>query len=312
MNFATRPFHKSSYDDLIELLTEITQLPEYWIKMRMKEYLRCYSEHNSEIITICKEIDADWDSLGKFNPFSEEDTNAELIDEIFDIQYIEDTLKIIRMYTNVNIKLCDNYYYGNSFNTPLIFFNWSTLPIQTPQKKDIDHSLSQKLQKKINTGLSICDLSVKTALKYLELSFDLETEETENDIAFITAMTGLESLFSIDQEIRYRLAHHTAVLLGKNQESSKDIFKDIKKLYDYRSKIVHGGKQLKISLEDLHRLRQYLCDAIITLNNTGLKRDEYNSMLDRLGFGDFTLYRINQYKKRIKQESPPRKGKADG
>lgn len=58
----------------------------------------------------------------------------------------------------------------------------------------------------------------------------------------IDQMIAFESLYLSDpQELTYKLALRTAFLLGKRKDKRKAIFSDMKKAYDYRSRIVHGG-----------------------------------------------------------------------
>lgn len=54
--------------------------------------------------------------------------------------------------------------------------------------------------------------------------------------------TALECLFSTAKtEINHRIAERVAVMLGTSSEEKKDIFKFIKKAYDFRSTIIHGS-----------------------------------------------------------------------
>lgn len=54
--------------------------------------------------------------------------------------------------------------------------------------------------------------------------------------------TALECLFSTAKtEINHRIAERIATMLGTSAEEKKDLFKFIKKAYDYRSTIIHGS-----------------------------------------------------------------------
>lgn len=58
----------------------------------------------------------------------------------------------------------------------------------------------------------------------------------------VSYCTALECLFSTAKtEINHRIAERVAAMLGTSQEDKKDLFKFIKKAYDYRSTIVHGS-----------------------------------------------------------------------
>ena len=57
----------------------------------------------------------------------------------------------------------------------------------------------------------------------------------------IDQMIAFESLFLGDsQELRYKLALRAAFLIGKRKDKRYAIFEDMKKAYNYRSRIVHG------------------------------------------------------------------------
>jgi hypothetical protein len=54
--------------------------------------------------------------------------------------------------------------------------------------------------------------------------------------------TALECLFSTAKtEINHRIAERVAIMLGTSAEDKKDLFRFIKKAYDFRSTIVHGS-----------------------------------------------------------------------
>ena len=56
-----------------------------------------------------------------------------------------------------------------------------------------------------------------------------------------TLWAGIESLFNVQQELRYRLAVYIASFLEPRGDSRIKCFFRLKKLYDYRSKVVHGA-----------------------------------------------------------------------
>ncbi|MBF8676790.1 hypothetical protein IRZ53_08760 [Pseudomonas fulva] len=62
--------------------------------------------------------------------------------------------------------------------------------------------------------------------------------------------SGFEALFSINAELRFRLALLTAAYLEERGTGRLDLFKRMKKLYDYRSKAVHGSPTTDGKLEE--------------------------------------------------------------
>jgi hypothetical protein len=56
-----------------------------------------------------------------------------------------------------------------------------------------------------------------------------------------TLWSGIEALFEIQSELRFRLAAVIASILEERGNPRKDLYRRIKKLYDTRSKAVHGS-----------------------------------------------------------------------
>jgi hypothetical protein len=75
--------------------------------------------------------------------------------------------------------------------------------------------------------------------------------------------SGIESLFRISSELVYRVSILSACLLEERGKMRKERFKDVKKLYGFRSKVVHGGniseKKIVESMDGSFRL---LCELL--------------------------------------------------
>lgn len=65
-----------------------------------------------------------------------------------------------------------------------------------------------------------------------------------------TLWSGIEALFEIQSELRFRLAVVIATILEERGTSQKDLYRKIKKLYDTRSKAVHGSPLSKSKMDD--------------------------------------------------------------
>ncbi len=104
---------------------------------------------------------------------------------------------------------------------------------------------------------------------------------------YIALCMVLESMISGSQELTYRLKRNTAVLVGAKSYNCKKIFNNLNKIYDLRSKIVHGElyDAAKIA-EYLPYIRTMASRVIIELllhnfqNNT-----ELNQRITELGYG---------------------------
>jgi hypothetical protein len=103
-------------------------------------------------------------------------------------------------------------------------------------QKDGDVEKLQQLFEKYSNNSNKKDFP-HSAIYYLDKGI------RENDIAdrLVDYTAGLESLFVDKKEgITTQLAHRTAFFLEEDRQKCRDIYKDIKKAYDVRSKIVHG------------------------------------------------------------------------
>ncbi len=53
--------------------------------------------------------------------------------------------------------------------------------------------------------------------------------------------SGIEAVFGFTSELRFRLASVIAAVLESPGERRRELYREIKRLYDFRSKLVHGG-----------------------------------------------------------------------
>jgi hypothetical protein len=80
--------------------------------------------------------------------------------------------------------------------------------------------------------------------------------------------SALETLFTNDiTELSHKLAERVSLFLESEIEKRKDIFKVVKKAYDFRSKVVHGAMLDKKQLENFQTLTTKLddiCRRVVT------------------------------------------------
>lgn len=77
----------------------------------------------------------------------------------------------------------------------------------------------------------------------------------------INGMIAVEALFGQKDELKYRISHRVACLLGKSDDSRGHIFCTMRTLYNKRSDLVHGRKT-DVSWDDVRALQSYLRDSI--------------------------------------------------
>jgi len=86
--------------------------------------------------------------------------------------------------------------------------------------------------------------------------------------------------------LQYRISRNAAVLLGEKREDSKEIFSQVNKLYEKRSKIVHFGTRRVIEKEDLLKLRNYVRESIKEIYHIDKDKNEVMVLLNTCGFGE--------------------------
>lgn len=79
----------------------------------------------------------------------------------------------------------------------------------------------------------------------LDYFFEAEKKFSHSDEGFINAMISMEALFNEGpSDIKYKLSHRAAFLLGLCDLDPIETFEGLKELYNKRSKLVHGGGSL--------------------------------------------------------------------
>lgn len=99
---------------------------------------------------------------------------------------------------------------------------------------------------------------MRISLDYLRHAGQVDSKENK----LIDCMIGLEALYLKEtQELSYRLSHRVASLLGNTDEERRKVFKNVKRLYKKRSKLVHG-ESVSVSWDEVKLVRKYLRESI--------------------------------------------------
>lgn len=140
-------------------------------------------------------------------------------------------------------------------------------------------------------------LSRMTSLPSAQFALQIYAADDGKLLDVVTAFTALEALLTRQDEtegLTHRLSMRVANLLGQDANARRDIFARMKKFYDLRSRIVHGGAwRLKPALldrlNDLDALREILRRVLLcalALISEGESLDELPAVLDDLSFDD--------------------------
>jgi hypothetical protein len=129
----------------------------------------------------------------------------------------------------------------------------------------------------------------------VELALLLYGSDDGTQSDFMGAFTALEALLTKDGEtegLTYRLSMRIANLLGNDTDARKARFQDVRKLYNLRSKMVHGSPlpaKHRDPVGELDSLRETLRRVLLSvmaLLSEGVRRDELPDLLDDLAFDD--------------------------
>ena len=125
-------------------------------------------------------------------------------------------------------------------------------------------------------------------LDLAQQNFEISYGMNPLHLNFLSVMIGFEVLMGADnREIVHQIARNVAVLLSEDNESGEKIYKDIKSLYDIRSRLVHDGKASKLTISKMLEARRYLGRLILRSHEINLPMDELRKLLNASGYGDF-------------------------
>ena len=133
---------------------------------------------------------------------------------------------------------------------------------------------------------------LRNAIDYYHRSLgDLRLEEKLIDL-----MISLESLFSREtQELRLRISLRASFLLGVGQEKVlPNIFRNIYKLYDKRSKVVHGTQIVDLDEFEISILQKYVREAIKRFIHIEMPKKGFLQLLDESVYNEAKRAYLNQ------------------
>ena len=203
-------------------------------------------------------------------------------------QGLRDKLRLLRLFKEGNILMRYSLFYYINESIPKIAHIGKEYPLA-------DRTLFQLIDDEYAQVESfINNTNIPFKQSFLQLAFDSfeQSYETYNmGLSFLSLMISMEAFFCKNQhDITYQVSRNAAVLLGKNKSESEYIFKNMKKLYDKRSKLIHGKKvKNPISREDFITLRYYVRESIKSIYKIGLDQGSLLDILNQSGFGQSPL-----------------------
>lgn len=145
----------------------------------------------------------------------------------------------------------------------------------------LDNEITE-LKNHLNQKFETNDLT-RLAEMYFENCYELFDDKA----IIINLITALESIFNrSNNQISHIIARHLSLIISSNKEEFRINYKRIKKIYGYRSQIVHGQKiEFKENILELtNELYDLTRKAIIHCFNLEMDKDEFFDYLNAKGF----------------------------
>jgi hypothetical protein len=129
-----------------------------------------------------------------------------------------------------------------------------------------------------------------TNIKYIntsKINYINAYESSHYHFSFIAFCITLESLIDGNTELLYKISRATALICGKDVDTSNIIFKNVKKIYSLRSKIVHGSEFDDDLVSKYLFYLECLCSKVLTelLIHNIENHQILNEKFTILGFG---------------------------
>lgn len=198
------------------------------------------------------------------------------------MQYVDSLLLQLRLFKHGYIAVssyfgkhdCDNHVSPKTSNS--LHSIWKCPPeffhISEDEVLDLKETLNNFFEKKSVTNIAID-------------SFNLSYSNISNELRYLSLMICLESLFNVNgKEIAHTISRHLAIVVSSNEDEFKSNYSVIKKLYDYRSNIVHGRKTKEDSLNKIIELEGFVRKAINFFLKINLNQKELFATLNLAGW----------------------------
>lgn len=268
-----------NYEEVAHLIYHLEGLPLIEVYKKLNPDLSCLNVSEKKIYVITNSIEIDVKMNDK-----EISTEVAKFDKLV-YDYLHPMIRLMRLFKEGNISMPWVYYYSIGNDDVPRPYKRIIMPLRVLKEPyTLEDPEIQELFKFFkNIKLPFTEPSLQLAFDNFELSYEVGNTH----LSFLTLMISLEALLNPgEQELTYRISRNAAVLLGKKDNNSKDIFNEIKKLYGKRSKIVHTGKSDIINGEDLFKLRYYVRDLIKEINKIGKTGKELWDLLNSRGFSE--------------------------
>ncbi len=147
-----------------------------------------------------------------------------------------------------------------------------------------DYTLTDKEVEQLSNKL-VAKYEPNTLTELAIKNFNIVYNIPDGRLRFITLITCLESLFNLGKDqIAHTVARHLSVIISNNKEQFMENYKKVKKLYNKRNSIVHGGVYKGDIMQDYLDLSDKVRIAINFCNIPDLTKEKLFEDLNSKGF----------------------------
>ncbi|MBN1186849.1 MAG: hypothetical protein JXB49_31520 [Bacteroidales bacterium] len=199
-----------------------------------------------------------------------------------DKEFVNKLISILRLYKEGMIELNMYFYYDIETKkcTETGTYIYSKRSLITKEYIIEDEDISE-IEKKLASNLIINDLS-KLAYESFMQSYTIDNIK----LRYLTLMISLESLFNLGtDQISHTISRHLSLLISETKDVFQENYKKIKKLYDLRSKIIHGSPSLiEVLKTEISVLERMVRAALNFSLSKELSKKELFDLLNSKGF----------------------------
>lgn len=166
-------------------------------------------------------------------------------------------LKKINLFKHGNVSCPIHFEYIDNNSNPIFFSSSGISSIEIIDLLSLDKGEETELSEFIKDfKLPDDDNYLSLALQNYELSYKTNIMS----LSYISSVTSLEVLFDSGST---NVASGVALILEEEFEEISKTAKEVKKLHETRSELIHSGKQDKIDKDKLDKLREYNRKALL-------------------------------------------------
>lgn len=277
---------KRSFKEISRLVRGFEQIRSYDADFRLTEQYACAKENAKEIYVIVNEVEFPF-SVAAGRKYSQRVFAARLAKERELEQHIESKIKLLRLFTGVDMRIVSEYFYeerrGGKIEPGAMIGGWECVDAD----KDVETPISVNGAKAL-----LSERTLPFQREYVQLAFENfdHSYKAEPPLAFLSLVMALETLFNHGRnEIGYKIARGVAVLNGETEGGACNLFESVKKFYSKRSELMHTGKHETVTQNDVANLRKIVRESILKVLKLDLPKDKLTDRITRSGFGSFNV-----------------------